>query len=74
MMGTLHEHWNRGAQAPYGACDRRAPVTGELAKFGWIRTTVFDLYTIIFLALAVVIFVRLQERARQPHRQRAAAL
>jgi len=36
------------------------PVTAELAKFGWTRTTVFDLYTIIFLALAVFIFVRLR--------------
>ena len=33
-----------------------------------------DIYTIIFLVIAVVVFLRLQERARPAHRQRAPAV
>ena len=55
-------------------CGLRADPRGSVATAAESMRDVFDIYTIIFLALAVFIFLRLRSVLGPAHRPRAAAL
>lgn len=58
--GSAASAWFCGAEAPYGVRGRQELAAGGREQIGWTTNNVFDLYTIIFLALAIFIFARLR--------------